>query len=141
MNLLLVLSALTLGQLEIKDGEKEVRLSLSEGLVLKNGGKQVTLSGAGAVARVDGGHAFTGIAQTEAHACAEGENIDVSGTNNHVTLTGPCGEVTVSGLGQSVTVETAQEISVSGKNNTVTWSRGEPKVTRSGSGNQALRVK
>ncbi len=140
MTLLLLLSAVTAGQLEIKDGDKTVRLSLSEGLVLKNGPKQLTLSGAGAVASSDAGHAFTGIAQTEEHACAPGEDIDVSGTNNHLTLTGSCGEVTVSGLGQTVSIERAAAITLSGKNNTVTWAHGEPKVTKSGAGNQASRA-
>jgi len=141
MTLLLLLPVVTLAQLEIKDGDKTVRLSLSEGLVLKNGQKQLTLSGAGAIAKSDGGHAFTGIAQTEEHACAPGEDIDVGGTNNHLTLTGTCGEVTVGGLGQVVTIERAASITLSGKNNTVTWTHGEPKVTKSGSGNQALKVK
>jgi hypothetical protein len=140
MTLLLLVSAVTLSQLELKDGDKTVRLSLSEGLVLKNGAKQVTLSGAGAVSTVDGGRAFTGIAQSREHVCQKGEDIDVGGTNNTVALTGPCGAVTLSGLGNSVSLETAASIDVSGKNNTITWKSGDPKVTKSGSGNQALRV-
>ncbi|MBL8953522.1 MAG: DUF3060 domain-containing protein [Myxococcaceae bacterium] len=136
-----MIPVVALGQLELKDGDKVVRISLSEGLVLKNGDKQVTFSGAGAVGKSDGGHAFTGIAQTEEHECGPAEDIDVGGANNHVTLTGACGEVTVSGLGQVVTLDRATAITLSGKNNTVTWKRGDPKLTKSGSGNQAVHVK
>lgn len=132
MNLLVLVSFVAVGQLELKDGERQLRLSLAEGLTLKTATKQVTLSGAGLKATTDGGHAFNGIGQTQSHACTEGENIDVGGTNNDVTLTGRCGEVTVGGLENTVIIEAAASIDVSGKNNEVTWSKGEPKVTRSG---------
>lgn len=133
MNALVLLSLVAVGQLEIKDGDKQLRLSLSEGLTLKTATRQVTLSGAGLRATTDGGRAFTGIGQTQSHACSEGENVDVGGTNNEVTLTGRCGEVTVAGLENTVILEAAASIDVSGKHNEVTWSKGEPKVTRSGS--------
>lgn len=140
MNLLLVLSLL--GQLEIKDGDKQIRLSLSEGLTLKTATKQVTLSGAGLKATTaDGGHAFNGIGQTQSHHCVDGEDIDVAGTNNDVTLTGVCGEVTVSGLSNVVGIESAESIDVSGKNNHVNWSKGEPAVKKSGSGNTAIKAR
>ena len=140
MNVLVLVSFVAVGQLEIKDGDRQLRLSLSEGLTLKTATKQVTLSGAGLKATTDGGRAFTGIGQTQSHACTEGENIDVGGTNNDVTLTGKCGEVTVAGLENTVVLETAASIDVSGKNNEVTWSKGEPKVTRSGT-NIAIKAR
>src|SRR5205814_362447 len=92
MNAMLLVSLVTLGQLQLTDGDKQLRLSLSEGLVLKNGSKQVVLSGAGAVGKVDGGTAFTGVAQSKTHACTDGEDIDVGGTNNQISLTGKCGK-------------------------------------------------
>ena len=135
----MVVSCLALGQLELKDGDKQVRLG-SEGLTLKAGGKVVTLSGAGAVGHVDGGIAFTGIGQTRAHACKAGENVDVGGTDNELTLTGPCGAVTVAGLSNEVTLDTAASLEVSGRNNLVTYSSGEPRVSKSGTGNRVLHV-
>ena len=141
MSLLWVLPFVALGQIEIKDGDREVRLSLSEGLTFKTATKQVTLSGAGLKAISDGGRAFTGIAQDQEHVCTDGENIDVGGTGNDVVLKGRCGEVTVAGLSNTVSLESAAAIDVSGKNNNVTWEKGEPKLTKSGSGNHAVKVR
>jgi hypothetical protein len=140
MNALLVVSLVSLGQLQLTHGDKEVRLSW-EGLTLKSGTKQVVLSGAGAVGKVDGGTAFTGIAQTKSHTCKDGEDIDVGGTNNQISLTGRCGKVTVEGIGNTVCLETAASIDAGGRNNTVTYTRGEPKVSRPGVGAQVLQLK
>jgi hypothetical protein len=141
MNALVVVSLLSLGQLQLTDGDKEVRLSLSEGLVLKNGTKQVVLSGAGAVAKVDGGTAFTGVAQTKTYACSDGEDVDVGGTNNSISLTGKCGRITIAGIGNSVSLDTAASIEAGGRNNTVTYASGEPKVTKPGTGARVLHLK
>lgn len=138
MNALLILSLITVGQLELKSGDKVVRLS-SEGLLFKNAEKEVTLAGVGATGKKDGGTAFTGIAQTVKHTCSAGENIDLSGTSNDLTLSGPCGVVTVSGLGHDVTVETAASIDVSGKNNTVMWTKGDPKVKGASASNRVFK--
>ncbi|MBK7860732.1 MAG: carboxypeptidase regulatory-like domain-containing protein [Archangiaceae bacterium] len=139
MHLLLVLPLLSLGQLTLSDGDKEVRLGW-DGLTLKSGSKEVQLSGAGAVGKSDGGTAFTGIAQSKDHACREGEDIDVGGTNNHVTLTGRCGAVTVAGIGNQVTLESASEIEVDGRSNTVSYRKGEPKISKPGAGAQVFKL-
>jgi hypothetical protein len=140
MHALLVVSALV-GQLQLVDGDKEVRLSLSEGLVLKSGAKQVVLKGAGAVGKNDGGTAFTGIAQSKTHACADGEDVDVGGTNNQISLTGRCGKVSVEGIGNTVSIDTAANIDVAGRNNTVTYASGKPAVNKTGVGAKVLLLK
>src|SRR5439155_2023355 len=111
------------------------------GLVLKNGSKQVVLSGAGAVGKVDGGTAFTGVAQSKTHACTDGEDIDVGGTNNQISLTGKCGKVTIAGIGNTVCVDQAASIDVEGRNNTATYAHGAPKLITGGTGAKALQLK
>ncbi|BEH74873.1 hypothetical protein YM3MPS_06760 [Mycobacterium pseudoshottsii] len=55
--------------------------------------------------------------------------------SNTVTITGHCASVSVSGLQNTVTVETADRITASGLNNKVTYQSGSPKISKSGSGN------
>lgn len=80
-----------------------------------------------------------GIKKSAAHACSEGEAVEVSGITNVVTLTGSCGAVKVTGQGHVVTLETVASIEVSGQKNQVTWQQAavgkKPKVAVSGQNN------
>lgn len=55
--------------------------------------------------------------------------------NNTIEVQGSCAEVSVSGMENRLTVESAGSISVSGFDNTVTYRTGEPTTSQSGSGN------
>lgn len=57
------------------------------------------------------------------HACTAGQAVTVSGSTNHLTLTGDCGAVSVSGGNNQITIDGATRITVTGSQNQVTWSR------------------
>jgi hypothetical protein len=55
------------------------------------------------------------------HRCASGEDVLIEGTNQQVSLSGPCGDVSVEAIGAVVRVEQAEAIFVEGMNNTVSY--------------------
>lgn len=78
------------------------------------------------------------------HACARDEDVNVTGQDNDITLTGPCRHVQVSGQDNRVTTEQATSINASGMKNTVTWRRGpsreqKPRISTSGFDNSVSR--
>ncbi|OBK10009.1 DUF3060 domain-containing protein, partial [Mycobacterium asiaticum] len=77
----------------------------------------------------------SGINENKTIACDGGISITVSGISNTVVLTGHCANVTVSGLQNIITVDSADEIDASGLNNKITYHSGSPKVSKLGNGN------
>ncbi|OBF26844.1 DUF3060 domain-containing protein [Mycobacterium sp. ACS4331] len=72
--------------------------------------------------------------------CGDRRPLDVSGSNNTLTVTGTCASVTVSGADNRLRVtDVADSIVVTGLNNTVVYDNGEPEVTDSGTGNDIRR--
>lgn len=71
--------------------------------------------------------------------CA-GRNMTVTGSGGRVNLLGRCPRVTVSGSGNTVSIEQAGKIAVRGNGNTVTWRKtlngSRPTLILSGSGNR-----
>ncbi|MCW2554425.1 MAG: hypothetical protein JWR78_4206, partial [Mycobacterium sp.] len=61
--------------------------------------------------------------------------VNVSGVSNTVVITGQCRSVTVSGVENTITVETAATISASGFDNRVTYLSGAPQIENSGDSN------
>ena len=59
--------------------------------------------------------------------------MSVSGVNNTVTLTGHCLSVTVSGVDNKVTIDSADKIGASGFDNNVIYLSGEPQIDATGS--------
>lgn len=62
-------------------------------------------------------------------------SVNVSGVSNIVEILGNCDTLTVSGVENAVTVDTAVKIGVSGFDNRVTYHSGEPDVSKSGNNN------
>jgi hypothetical protein len=91
-----------------------------------------------AITIVDNGATIT-------HECHDGTDVDVMGNENHVTLTGACGKVSVSGNENSVAVEAAAAIVALGNENTVVWEKGAggkaPKITNLGTKNKISKKK
>lgn len=85
-----------------------------------------------------GALSVAGIERSENFECA-GRNVDISGVDNTVVLTGRCSRVEVSGVGNSVRVDAAAEIIVSGLENDVVFLAGDPQVEKSGLRNEVNR--
>lgn len=66
-------------------------------------------------------------------ACT-GHSVTVSGVNDTVVLVGQCEQVAVSGVRNTITVESAHAIAVSGFDNRIRFG-GEPAISNSGSNN------
>ncbi|BBZ35239.1 DUF3060 domain-containing protein [Mycolicibacterium confluentis] len=73
--------------------------------------------------------------------CGDRRPLDVSGSNNILTVTGTCSSVTISGADNRLRVtDIADSIVVTGLNNTVLYENGEPEITASGTGNDIRRA-
>ena len=81
---------------------------------------------------------ITGAGENKTLAC-EGNDVTVSGVSNTVVLTGQCAGLTVSGIGNIITVDEAASITASGLNNRVTYHAGKPEVGTSGLDNVVER--
>lgn len=72
-------------------------------------------------------------------AACNGEHVIVDGLNNNVTLTGRAGYLEVNGNGQTVFVESVNQIEINGNNNKIYWEEevggSKPDVIETGSGN------
>lgn len=81
---------------------------------------------------------ITGAGENKTLAC-DGNDVTVSGVSNTVVLTGQCAGLTVSGIGNIITVDEAASITASGLNNRVTYHAGKPEVGTSGLDNVVER--
>lgn len=81
---------------------------------------------------------ISGAGENKTLACA-GRNVSVSGVSNTVELTGPCGDLTVSGIGNVITVDSTPKVAASGLNNRVTYRSGNPEVQTAGFDNVVER--
>ncbi|BBY35072.1 hypothetical protein BST33_00865 [Mycolicibacter minnesotensis] len=93
---------------------------------------QVPDSGSGVTLSV------TGAGENKTLPCA-GRYASVSGVNNTVEFVGECAGLTVSGIGNIVTVTSTPTITVSGLQNRVTYRAGDPQVSTSGFDNAVER--
>ncbi len=88
---------------------------------------------------------ISGSGSQETHRCSPKSEVDISGNDLEVTLTGECGSVSVNGSNNKVKVETVSAIEVTGANNSVTWKKAvggkKPKVSRNGAGNTVAQAK
>jgi hypothetical protein len=76
----------------------------------------------------------SGINETRTIACND-NIVRVSGVSNLVSITGHCASLSVSGVQNSITVESVGSIEASGFNNKVTYHSGAPKISNSGGSN------
>lgn len=85
---------------------------------------------------------ISGVTQDVTQEC-DGKGVVVSGSSNTVKLTGDCPDVTVSGTGNKVSIDTASSIRVSGAGNAITYrstSKGKsPKISNSGVDNSVKK--
>lgn len=79
-----------------------------------------------------------GIGRSETIDCAD-RPASISGVENKVVLTGHCGRVDVSGVNNSVTIDSADAIDVSGMSNQVRFHSGNPELSSSGLDNTLER--
>ncbi len=140
------------GNVEVKTGNTEVKTG-GAGTSVRTGDTEVETQGGGeegesAQAETQSDDAsieIAGMGAKETHRCSSKTEVDVSGSDNDVTLTGDCKRVSVSGSGNKVNVEAVGAIDVMGANNAVTWKKAvggkKPKVSRSGANNKVTQAK
>ncbi|TXI60603.1 DUF3060 domain-containing protein [Mycolicibacter arupensis] len=80
----------------------------------------------------------TGAGENKTLPC-DGRDASVSGVNNTVEFVGQCSGLTVSGIGNIITVTSTPTITVSGLQNRVTYHSGDPQVSTSGLDNVVER--
>jgi hypothetical protein len=78
---------------------------------------------------------FAGSGNTEKLVCDDGGAVTISGFSNVIEITGHCSKVSVSGVQNKITVDSAEVISASGVNNSVIYHSGSPQVDNGGNGN------
>lgn len=72
--------------------------------------------------------------------CENGKTLDVSGSNNTLTVTGRCASVSVGGADNTITLDQVEDqLTVEGINNTITYRDGDPRITDAGEGNRINR--
>ncbi|OBK85784.1 hypothetical protein A5649_01795 [Mycolicibacter heraklionensis] len=81
---------------------------------------------------------IAGAGENKTLAC-DGRYVSVSGVSNTVELTGQCAGLTVSGIGNVITVDSTPKVTASGLNNRVTYRSGNPDVSTSGFDNVVER--
>jgi hypothetical protein len=81
---------------------------------------------------------FNASSQRITRSC-EGRDIQVSGANNVIRLTGHCHDLQVSGSGNHVRVDRIDAIQTPGTNNLVVWLAGNPAVQDTGPGNRVYK--
>ncbi|RYU81895.1 DUF3060 domain-containing protein [Hymenobacter persicinus] len=87
----------------------------------------------------DGEIVITGDKTVQTRACT-GQDVQVVGNANQATFTGRCGEATVMGADNRVSLENVTSISLIGSNNTVTWRGTKPEISNVGTGNRILKA-
>jgi DUF3060 family protein len=77
---------------------------------------------------------IAGIKENQTVACNQ-NSVNLSGISNKVVITGHCAMLHVSGVQNSITVDSVDAIEVSGFNNQITYHAGNPSIDKSGDGN------
>ncbi|WPB77827.1 DUF3060 domain-containing protein [Archangium violaceum] len=131
------------GSVQVRGGNTTVNTQGAEEL----GGADVEVGDEGASVKQQAGAALeiVGSESQESHRCSPKTEVNISGSDNEITLTGECKRVSVSGSTNMVKVEAAAAIEVMGSDNQVTWKREvggkKPKVTRTGSNNKVTQAR
>ncbi|WP_409437090.1 DUF3060 domain-containing protein [Mycobacterium sp. SMC-14] len=81
---------------------------------------------------------IAGAGENKTLAC-DGRYVSVSGVSNTVELTGQCAGLTVSGIGNVITIDSTPKVTASGLNNRITYRSGNPEVSTSGFDNVVER--
>ncbi|WP_257448122.1 DUF3060 domain-containing protein [Archangium lipolyticum] len=123
------------GQVEVKTDDTSVSVD----------GEKATVQTGGAGTEAGGNISISGANSQETHRCSPKTEVEITGSDNEVTLTGDCKSVSVNGSGNKVQVEAAAAITVMGADNEVIWKRGvgakKPKVSRTGTDNKVTQAR
>jgi hypothetical protein len=134
------------GNVEVKAGDTEVKTD-GAGSEDQLGGADVEAEGEeeGEEKPANAQLEISGTGGQETHRCSPKTEVDITGSDNEVTLTGECKSVSVSGANNKVKVDAVATISVTGANNAVAWKRAvggkKPKVSRSGANNKVTQAR
>lgn len=91
--------------------------------------------------RVGSTISYSSFGTTAGVDCGHGSSLDVSGSNNTLTVIGSCASVSIGGADNTIIAERIDgSLSVAGLNNLVTYQHGEPTVNDEGSGNRINRA-
>jgi hypothetical protein len=72
--------------------------------------------------------------------CGAGKSLNVSGSNNTLTVRGSCASITIGGADNTILAERIDGLlSVPGLNNIVSYQLGDPTVNDEGAGNRVSR--
>ena len=88
---------------------------------------------------------ISGSESQESHRCSPATEVNISGSDNDITLTGECKRVSVNGSTNKVKVEAVAAIDVTGSDNQIIWKRAvgakKPKVNRTGHNNKVTQAR
>lgn len=83
---------------------------------------------------------YASVGQTATVACEAGKSLNVTGSDNTLTVTGACETLSVGGTKNNITVDKVNtRITILGMDNTVTYKDGEPKVDKLGPNNTVTK--
>jgi hypothetical protein len=80
------------------------------------------------------------MSQTATISCPDGKSLNVTGSDNTLTVTGTCETLSVGGKGNKITLDKVNtRITVLGMDNTITYKDGDPKVNKIGPNNTVTK--
>lgn len=96
--------------------------------------------GSAALQNAVGGIDYGSFGTTAEVDCADGRSLNVTGSNNSLTVSGRCGSVSVGGADNRITIERVDgALAVAGLNNTIVYRGGDPAISDTGPGNRISR--
>jgi hypothetical protein len=133
-----------------KDGSVQVRtgntsVNTQAGGTEELGGADVETEDESAGEAAGATQELSGSGMQETLRCSPNTEVNISGSDNDITLTGECKRVSVDGSTNKVKVEAVATIDVTGSENQVTWKRAvgakKPKVNRTGHNNKVTQAR
>ena len=134
------------GSVQVRTGNTSVNTQ-AEGAEELGGADVETEDEQGATGQQQAGATLdiSGSDSQETHRCSPKTEVNISGSDNDITLTGECKKVSVNGSTNKVQVEAVAAIEVTGSENQITWKRAvgakKPKVTRTGHDNKVTQAR
>jgi hypothetical protein len=131
------------GSVQVRTGNTSVNTQADGAEEL--GGADVEAEDEGAGDAAGATQELSGSGMQETLRCSPKTEVNISGSDNDITLTGECKRVSVNGSTNKVTVEAVATIDVTGSENQITWKRAvgakKPKVNRTGHNNKVTQAR
>jgi hypothetical protein len=105
------------------------------GIQMDAGGASLQVNGVSNSQSENDSLSIAGVSDTKTYA-VENKDVDISGTNHNLKLTGKVKQLELAGSDNVVEVEEVSSVSVSGTNNRVVYGGNKPEIQLSGLGNQ-----